>query len=676
MKGFRIIFGTHNSQPVGNFSDVMEEVYQKSYKPFLSVLNQYPEFPVTLHYSGALLEWLDENHSEFLMLLGEMVKRKQVELIGGGFYQPILSMLTNHDRLGQIEKMTTFLRANFGKRPRGLWLYERVWDTNHVTILDNCGIEFTFLDENHFYAAGLDKADLFYPHITEDQGKVIKLFAINKDLRYMIPSREPEEIINYCRNLPVKNGSSVITLFDNGEKFGAWKDSYDRCYNKGWFPKFIETILQNQDWLKPELPSSYLKKARCKNKIYIPNMIYEEMQEWARCPKKRRKSKNTKPVSRNNGTMVYAGSTFKNFFRKYSESNLMYSKMMYVNILANQIRGDKYKKRAAKEELWKGQCNNAYWHGLSGGIYYNHLRKNVYRALIEAEEMTRVKGVFLPSIVVTDFDMDGRDEYLYQGSKLNAYIHSQSGVLFELDYFPIHMNYQDTLSRHLERYHDDHFKEQGIDNYPRSSFIDRFFDKELKLEDVIKSKYTDMGSFYRTKYELADLDREHLSLSLFANGFCQTANQLHNLSIRKKYIFEISSLQIIYEIRNTGLSEFSGHFGTEINLGLPSDKSHEREMLVYSGSRSDLVTSQKGSYSAISAFSVKDFINETKLKISSDKPSELWFYDVYTHSRNFDLFDRIYQGTCLVPRFEINLAPGEVWSNSFSLNLRRNYNKR
>ena len=53
------------------------------------------------------------------MLINDMVKRKQLELLGGGFYDPILPVIPNSDRSGQIEALTTYLRKHFGKRPRG-----------------------------------------------------------------------------------------------------------------------------------------------------------------------------------------------------------------------------------------------------------------------------------------------------------------------------------------------------------------------------------------------------------------------------------------------------------------------------------------------------------------------------------------------------------------------------
>jgi alpha-amylase len=38
-------------QPVDNFDSVFKEAYEKSYKPFIDVLEKYPAIKVTLHYS-------------------------------------------------------------------------------------------------------------------------------------------------------------------------------------------------------------------------------------------------------------------------------------------------------------------------------------------------------------------------------------------------------------------------------------------------------------------------------------------------------------------------------------------------------------------------------------------------------------------------------------------------
>jgi alpha-amylase/alpha-mannosidase (GH57 family) len=85
-----LILVIHAHQPVGNFDSVIENVYQQSYLPFLEHLSRHPSVRIGLHYSGSLLDWLEEHHPEFLDKLGSMSERGQIEILGGGFYEPIL----------------------------------------------------------------------------------------------------------------------------------------------------------------------------------------------------------------------------------------------------------------------------------------------------------------------------------------------------------------------------------------------------------------------------------------------------------------------------------------------------------------------------------------------------------------------------------------------------------
>ena len=80
------------------------------------------------------------------MLLREMVRRRQMEPLGGGFYTPALPIIPALDRVGQIEKLTTELRVRFGTRPRGVWLADCVWEPSLPHSLVGAGMEYAFLD--------------------------------------------------------------------------------------------------------------------------------------------------------------------------------------------------------------------------------------------------------------------------------------------------------------------------------------------------------------------------------------------------------------------------------------------------------------------------------------------------------------------------------------------------
>src|ERR1035437_825318 len=80
----------HSHQPVGNFDHVIEDAYQKSYLPFVRALVLHPRIRLSLHFSGILLEWLEKQHPEYFKQLRGLVDRGQIEIVGGGYYEPIL----------------------------------------------------------------------------------------------------------------------------------------------------------------------------------------------------------------------------------------------------------------------------------------------------------------------------------------------------------------------------------------------------------------------------------------------------------------------------------------------------------------------------------------------------------------------------------------------------------
>src|SRR5438445_2615263 len=150
MPQVRLILALHNHQPVGNFDGVFEDAYRRSYLPFLEVLEGYPQIPFALHTSGPLLEWLVERHPDYIARLRRLVESGRVEILGGGFFEPILTMIPYRDRVGQIRAFSRYLDELFSARVRGMWIAERVWEQSLVAAIAEAGIEYTVLDDFHF----------------------------------------------------------------------------------------------------------------------------------------------------------------------------------------------------------------------------------------------------------------------------------------------------------------------------------------------------------------------------------------------------------------------------------------------------------------------------------------------------------------------------------------------
>src|SRR5947208_10289049 len=211
MSQVRLILALHNHQPVGNFDGVFEEAYRTSYRPFLDVLEGYPQIPFALHTSGPLLEWLVERHPEYIARLRRMVETGQVEILGGGFFEPILTMIPHRDRVGQIRAFSHHLDELFATRVRGMWIAERVWEQSLVSSIVEAGIEYTILDDDHFRRAGCSGNEVFGYYLTEDDGRLLKVFPGSEALRYAIPFHEPHATYEFLRKLAGRRpGSTVV----------------------------------------------------------------------------------------------------------------------------------------------------------------------------------------------------------------------------------------------------------------------------------------------------------------------------------------------------------------------------------------------------------------------------------------------------------------------------------
>ncbi|TFG62332.1 MAG: DUF1926 domain-containing protein [Spirochaetales bacterium] len=681
MKKIRIVFGTHNSQPLGTYDQDFEQAYQKAYKPFLTTLYNLPEVFLTLHYSGILLQWLEEKHPEFLMLLNDMIKRKQVEIIGGAFFEPILPLIPLADRIGQIEALTTFLRKRFGKRPRGCWVPERVWEPTLASMFSSSGMDFVFLDDWHFRSANLDESEIYAPCYTEDQGKLIAVYPLSSELRRMIPETPPEKLVEKMISLQSETEERILVILVDGNRLGLPEGSHEWCYEKGWLQKFLSLLLAQKDTFRFTNPAKYIKYSKPEKKVYFSCTSYEEMMDWS-LPARRRSDYSavkTKLSGQEAQKGFIRGGHFRQFLTKYPESNFMYSKMMYTTILVNQIRGDKYRKKTAKEELWKGQCNNAYWYGSQGGIYANHLRKSVYQCLLEAEKTTHEKGVFIPSIITTDFDMDGKVEYLYQGYDINAYVHVKGGILFELDYFPISWNYLDTMSRHPED--DNVLTETGLpsDWYLRRSFIDHVFNGTDGIGDFDSMHYRELGNFVDGLYEVIDFNREKNSLDLNRIGNIETGTGTSlprskaPLHIQKKYLFKRSSIDVHYSVRNPGETELGLVFGVELNFSLVAmDKEHMSMQSSTRGGEPQELELDTRATESIDSVQIKDLTGAVNISIHASSSFNLWSLPVETQHKTLSgSSEKKYQSSCFILRWPLALKPGDSWETKITVSLSR-----
>lgn len=425
------ILGFHCHQPIGNFGQVFSEVHKKSYSPLLRTLFGL-KVKFSLHASGILLEWWEKNDPEFMEIIAAGVAENNIELMGGGYYEPVLASIPEKDRSHQIELLSSALFKHFGKYPVGAWITERIWQPDIIKSLAANGIKYAFLDDSQFFQAGISPEDIDNVFRTEYEGDFIDLFPIHERLRYKLPFAEPEESLEAVLSLGERK-SRLSVMFDDGEKMGAWPDTYEWVYGKegkcGWLENFINTSNGSVNF---DIPSSIFESKKERLPVYIPISSYREMGEWTLGINSRKRYEEAKKYV---PPVILSGGIWHNFLTKYPESNLLHKRMVNLSLKINRAaKIQKSKMSGAIRELLKSQANDAYWHGVFGGIYLPHLRRAVRKAFINAYIMYKSEDKCLTEVEKFDFDMDGKEEIHISNDCWMMVYKPSDGTLLALDY--------------------------------------------------------------------------------------------------------------------------------------------------------------------------------------------------------------------------------------------------
>ena len=451
----RFCFGIHLHQPVGNFDSVFEQHLAEVYRPLLGALERGGAWPVTLHLSGPLLEWLEDHAPAFLDLIGEHAAAGRLELLCGGHDEPILAVLPREDRLEQVRRHREYLRRLFGVEVRGLWLTERVWEPHLPEDLAAAGVEFVLVDDRHFRVTGFTAGQLHAHFMTESGGHRVQLFPIDEKLRYLIPFRPPAELATYLLGLR-DAGCQLAVLGDDGEKFGGWPGTRKWVYEDGWMESFLATLVTLRDAGQVVLSrfDEALAATASAGLAYLPSASYREMEGWALPPSPARallRLENAWGEERLSGIEggLLRGGHWRNFLAKYPESNRLHKAMLALSALC-RARGDP---PAARRAIGRAQCNDAYWHGVFGGLYLPHLRASLWAQLALAEGLLRESEPI--AVEAVDFDADGHLEQWVHSARHSALVASSRGGAVEMVMdFAACLNFVDVMTRHREAYHE------------------------------------------------------------------------------------------------------------------------------------------------------------------------------------------------------------------------------
>ncbi len=688
----------HSHQPVGNFDHVIEDAYHKSYAPFVRTLHAHPRIRLSLHFSGILLEWLEQRHPEYFQQLRELVGRGQVEMVGGGYYEPILPIIPDADKLAQVRKLADYIQHHFGRAPRGAWIAERVWEPTLPRPLAQAGVEYVVLDDTHFLAAGLQPWQLHGSFITEEDGHPLRLVPSSKALRYTIPFQEPGETLKILRQ-ETNSHDSFFAMGDDCEKFGVWPGTYDHVYKNGWLERFFRALEGSQDWLQTVTVGDYLSAHPAVGRIYLPTASYAEMMEWSLPPQASVEFKACLEESEHmpNGARFQSflrGGLWRNFMTKYAESNNIQKQMLRVSHRLHRIKDkveagtEKAKLLAeAHTHLLSAQCNDPFWHGVFGGLYAPHLRSALLRNLIQAEfQLDQVEGRGADSpaeIATTDFDQDGKDEILIRQNISGMNIHPGDGAtVSSLRFQPCVVELVNSLMRRPEAYHDLVRKQASSQNAPRegpASIHDQVLSKESHLDELLRYDRYARHAFRSYVFPSSKTWKDFEFLRLQENDALARGGWIANplksagaaFEFRKTADVGINGCIMRVDAVKTLASRVAGAtwqiecrtslntdrscpagtaYGLEVVLNLLAPDAHDRYFLANNvhrplNFRGEITTNK---------LTVVDEWQRVKITLEGSPQAAWWIVPIETISQSELGFERVYQGSAILAVWKID----------------------
>ena len=188
------------------------------------------------------------------------MQRGQVEIAGGGFYEPILIAIPPEDRHEQITRLSRYVENHFGSA-------RAVPGSPNAFGSHSCPPRLRLLASNIrlwttiiFSARAsslISSTATISPKIS---GHSVKVLPGLKALRYLLPFHAPKDTIEFLRASAKEHPGGFAAMGDDLEKFGVWPGTNKLCYTDGWLENLFVALEQNSDWLETATPAARLPR--------------------------------------------------------------------------------------------------------------------------------------------------------------------------------------------------------------------------------------------------------------------------------------------------------------------------------------------------------------------------------------------------------------------------------
>jgi len=653
----------HHHQPVGNLPEVLEDCYQKAYRPLMECLVASKRLKVHLSFSGPLLRFLEREHPEYLEWVRTLVEEDRVEFLATGFYEPVLVDIAKEDRIGQLEMNCRWIEERFGLRPRGAWLAEGVWKNFLAHSFNQVGLKFTLIRSDRFLQAGIPLSQVHGHYFTEYLGETLALFPVDRQLTDLVPFSEASEWVPFLRR-QANRKQVAMTYADVAERWGIWPGTHEQVQASGAAQRFFEE-LDSLEWVQTSFFSEALERGASRGRCYLPEGAGIELGAWSLPDQARKRFHEARDQlamrhDREWFLPYFRAGSWEGFRARYGEAHLMAKKGQW---LRQKMLLQDYPDPVFIDALWQSQCNTAYWHGISGGIYLPHLREAIWECLLMAHRRL-VEDMDSITMEEVDFDGDGIEEILVYGPGTSAVVSpAQGGAVVEFSLLAPLLNLSNTLTRRSEGSKDENRYDAGppSDQYERHWFHDRFLPLGVTPNDLDTNRKPDLGNFTGHPYRVVS----HLGASkrcectLEREGRVESGGVSSRVRVRKTYLWTNlgRTCRVDYQITNEDGLRLSGVFATEWNLILSASGRGDRAM---TGSGAAFLLAATHYEERVEGMTLWTEESGLRVQFEFADPACLWAYPLFTAEGGAVGFaeESLYQGTCLLAGWTYEIEPG------------------
>ena len=657
--------------------------------PLLEQLAASPKIRCGIHVSGVLLQWLEQHSHSSLALLGRAVREGRVEPIGGGFYDPILPAIPDHDVSGQLRLMRNLVERLLGIRPNGVWLVGRTWSAALTAQLHRAGYGYTLIDEANLLLTGKDRDELDGYHITERAGFCLALFPIHAELQRQLTGADLSGTTRALEGFMAGRDERTAVLSFDGVEPGARLDT-------------LLTLLKVMDgqrhWIKSATFSDYMDREPANGRAYPPVLSRSEGLDDS-----------------------LEGLGWERFLVDYSEVNVLHKRMLMASYRVQKMRMaaqartqgasaavDPRRLRELLQQacthLWASQHHQHYWHGERPGFYDAGMRHRTLTRLLAVDRLADEALGVDPKRARqrdVDFDCDGHEELLVRAGTLAGIVAPQrGGALLALDLTERELPLGPVMRRRQEPYHvtsgenavqlvgDDEDsvdfvgslestaeldERMWFDDHGRLSFVDHFLAPGTHLQSWYRSCFREAGDFVEQPYEIVTEQEptgdDDLALLLGRSATVKEGGKHSLVRVEKRFVFSRSlpRMRVQYRLVNRYFEPVRTHFGVELNLMLPGLSSGQANYSAVCGD-DDLMggLDEPRELRGVSYLELLDEACNLVVCCYVEDATDLWLMPVETVNPAGGGLDRLPQGVGLM--FHTN---ADLWgSEEFALTLR------